>query len=213
MKAVYTKKDSFDILFNMKTVVIIDDHEMMRSGLAARLENHWQIAGCAASLEEAKTLFKNLTNAPDLILLDIELGKEWGLDIIGDKSLGNGKFPPVLVYSVYDDYAHVNAAIRSGAKGYVCKSQSAAELLEAMEDISSGKTAFPPALLQRIAITNDKVLGLSKREQEIFSMVQRGKSNKEIAADLGVSIRTIENNLSIIYDKTGAKYRRELEKM
>jgi len=141
------------------------------------------------------------------------LDKKWGLDIIGDKSLGNGKFPPVLVYSVYDDYAHVNAAIRSGAKGYVCKSQSAAELLEAMEDVSSGKINFPPALLQRMAITTDKILGLSKREQEVFSMVQHGKNNKEIAAALGVSIRTIENNLSIIYDKTGAKDRRELEKM
>jgi len=197
----------------MKTVVIIDDHEMMRSGLAARLENHWQIAGEAASLEEAKTLFKSLTIAPDLILLDIELGKEWGLDIIGDKTFGKGKFPPVLVFSVYDDYAHVNAAIRCGARGYVCKSQSAEELLEAMEDVLSGKTSFPPALLQRMAITSDKILGLSKREQEVFSMVQRGKSNREIAADLGVSLRTIENNLSIIYDKTGAKDRRELEKM
>jgi DNA-binding NarL/FixJ family response regulator len=198
---------------NMKTVVIIDDHEIMRSGLTARLKNHWHIAGSAASLEEAKSFFKSLTKAPDLILLDIELGKEWGLDIINDKSLFNGKFPPVLVYSVYDDYAHVNAAIRCGARGYVCKSQSAAELLEAMEDASSGKTSFPPALLQRMAITSDKILGLSKREQEVFSMVQRGKSNKEIAADLGVSLRTIENNLSIIYDKTGVKDRRELEKM
>jgi len=68
--------------------------------------------------------------------LDIELGKKWGLDIINEKSFFNGKFPPpVLIYSVYDDYAHVNAAIRYGAKGYICKSQSAAELLEAMEDV------------------------------------------------------------------------------
>jgi DNA-binding NarL/FixJ family response regulator len=197
----------------MKTVVIIDDHEMMRSGLTARLENHWSIAGEAASLEEAKKIFESLTDAPDLILLDIELGNEWGLDIIGDKSLGKSKFPPVLIYSVYDDYAHVNAAIRCGARGYVCKSQSAAELLEAMEDVSSGKTSFPPAMLQRMAITSDKILCLSKREQEVFYMVQRGKNNKEIAEDLGVSIRTIENNLSIIYDKTGAKNRQELKRL
>jgi len=63
MREVYINID------NMKTVVIIDDHEMMRSGLAARLENHWQIAGEATSLEEAKTLFGRLNNAPDLILL------------------------------------------------------------------------------------------------------------------------------------------------
>jgi len=148
-----------------------------------------------------------------LYLLDLELGKEWGLDIIGDKSLGDDKFPPVLVYSVYDDFAHVNAAIRSGAKGYVCKSQSSAELLEAMEEVVSGRNSFPTALLQRLAITTDKLFGMSKREQKIFSMVQHGKSNNEIAAEIGVTVRTIENNLSILYDKTGVKGRKELEKL
>jgi DNA-binding NarL/FixJ family response regulator len=197
----------------MKTLLIIDDHDVVRSGLSLLLGKNWQILGTAASLDEAKKLFKSLDNAPDLILLDLQLGKEWGLDIIGDKSFERGKFPPVLVFSVYNDYAHINAALRSGAKGYVCKSQSTADLLTAMEDVSSGKFSFPPDMLQRMAITSDKILGLSKREQEVFSIVQRGKNNKEIAADLGVSLRTIENNLSIIYDKTGAKDRRELEKM
>ena len=198
---------------NMKTVVIIDDHELIRSGLAAILENNWKVAGTAGTLDEARTTLKSLADRPDLVILDIELGKEWGLDIIRDKTLGNGKLPPALVYSIYNDYAHVNAAIRSGAKGYVCKSQSITELLEAMEDVSSGKTSYPHEILQRHAITSDKLLGMSKREQEVFSMVQRGKSNKEIAAELGVTTRTIENNLSIIYDKTGVKNRQELERL
>jgi DNA-binding NarL/FixJ family response regulator len=197
----------------MKTVVIIDDHEIMREGLSARLKESWRIAGVAGSLEDAKTLFMSLDEKPDLVLLDIELGGEWGLDLIRDKSLFKCKSPPVLIYSVYDDYAHVNAAMRSGARGYVCKSQSAEELLAAMEDAASGKTAYPPDLLQRLAIVSDMMLGLTKREQEIFSMVQRGNDNKEIAASLGVSVRTVENNLSVIYDKTGAKTRRELEKL
>jgi DNA-binding NarL/FixJ family response regulator len=121
--------------------------------------------------------------------------------------------PPALVYSVYDDYAHVNAALRSGARGYVCKSQSAEELLTAMEDVASGKAAYPADLLQRLAITSNMMMGLTKREQEIFSMVQRGHDNKEIAAALGVSVRTVENGLSVIYDKTGTKNRRELERL
>jgi len=197
----------------MKTVVIIDDHELICSGLAALLEKEWQVAGMARTLEEAKTIFKNMTDKPDIVILDIELGKDWGLDIIDDKIFGKGKFPPVLIFSVYNDYAHVNAAIRSGARGYVCKSQSAAELLEAMEDVSSGKTSFPLVMLQRIAITSDKLQGLNKREHKIFNMVQKGKNNKEIAASMDVSVRTIENNLSIIYDKTGVKNRQELEKL
>ena len=175
------------MLLPMKTVVIIDDHDVVRSGLTAMLDKNWQVLSTAATLDEAKKLFRSLDNPPDLILLDLELGKEWGLDIIGDESLGSGIFPPVLVYSVYDDFAHVNAAIRSGAKGYVCKSQSSAELLEAMEEVVSARNRFPTALLQRLAITTDKLFGMSKREQKIFSMVQHGKSNKEIAAALDVT--------------------------
>ena len=200
----------------MKTVIVIDDHEMMRAGLAARLKGRWRIAGDAASLEEAKTLFASLAKAPDLILLDIELGSEWGLDIIKEKSFFNslyGKIPPVLVYSVYDDYAHVNAAKRSGASGYICKSQGADDLLEAMEIAALGGTIFSPGLLQRLTTVSDLMLGLTRREQEVFNMVQRGFANREIAATLGVSIRTIENNLSILYDKTGVNKRQELEKL
>jgi DNA-binding NarL/FixJ family response regulator len=197
----------FDSIAYMKTVVIIDDHEMMRAGLVSRLRERWRIIGEAASLEEAKALLAGLEKAPDLILLDLELGKEWGLDIIKSKST------PVLVYSVYDDYAHIKAVMRSGASGFVSKSQSADELLEAMEDAASGKTVFTSTLLQRMAVGSDLMLGLTKREREIFTMVQRGFSNKEIAETWGVSVRTIENNLSIIYDKTGVKNRRELEKL
>jgi len=197
----------------MKTVVVIDDHDIVRSGLPSLLDKSWQILGTAATLDEAKKLFKSLDNAPDLILLDLQLGKEWGLDIIGDKSFGRGKFPPVLVFSVYDDFAHINAALRSGAKGYVCKSQNTADLLTAMEDVSSGKYSFPPDMLQHHAVTSDRLQSLNKREHTIFFLVQQGKTNKEIADEMGVTLRTIENNLSILYDKTGVKNRQELEKL
>jgi len=199
----------------MKTVVIIEDHIMIRAGLSAQLEGRWHIAGETASLKETEALFTRLEKAPDLVLLDIELGKDWGLDILNAKFFKSlfRNFRPVLVYSVYDDYAHVNAALRSGARGYICKSQGVDELLEAMNDVASGKSAFPPSLIQRLANVSDMVLGLSKREQEVFSLVQQGLDNKEIAATMGVSVRTIENNLSIIYDKTGVKNRRDLEKM
>ena len=217
----------------MKTVVIIEDHEMIRAGLAVSLNGRWRIAGEASSLKEAKSLFAHLTETPDLILLDIELGKDWGLDLfrlppprpsraevpLRKRQPGRisrieaSPFPPVLVYSVYDDYAHVNAALRSGVRGYVCKSQGIPDLLEAMETVVSGKTVFPVSLVQRLIAVSDLILALTKREREVFTMVQRGFSNKEIAEALDVSIRTIQNNLSILYDKTGVKNRRELERL
>jgi len=197
----------------MRKVVIIEDHELMRSAIASLLGKEWKIAGTAGTLEEARTLFKNMVEKPDIVILDIELGKDWGLDIIADKTFGKGNFPPVLVYSAFNDYAHVNAAIRTGAKGFVCKDQSSAELLEAMEDVTSGKISFPHEMIQRHAVISDKIIGLSKKEHKIFTMVQKRKTNKQIAAALGVTLRTIENNLSIIYDKTGVKNRKELENL
>ena len=203
------------LLFVMRTVVIIEDHEMMRAGLSSRLKDRWLIAGEAGSLKEAKKLFTVLTEKPDLILLDMELGKDWGLDILKMDcftSLFSG-IPPVLVYSVYDDYAHVNAALRQGVMGYVLKSRGIEELLQAMEDVVSGKTAFSPSLPQRLASVSDLMLGLTKREREVFVMVQQGFNNTEIAGARNVSVRTIENVLSIIYDKTGAKNRGELKSL
>ena len=200
-----------------RSVVIIDDHEMMRAGLAARLSERWRVTGEAGSLDEASTLFADPAEWPDLVILDIELGKEWGIDLPGllrKKNPEENKIlPPFLVYSVYDDYAHINAALRAGIKSYVCKSQSADELLEAMENAVCGKKSFNSNLVHRMAAVSDLILGLTRREREIFNKVQHRFSNKEIAASLGVSLRTIENNLSILYDKTGVKNRRELEQL
>lgn len=199
-----------------RTAVIIDDHEMMRAGLAARLKHHWKITGEAGSLEEALNLFAALEQWPDLIILDIELGGDWGLNLIKMLRKNNPcgkKLPPVLVYSVYDDYAHINAALRAGVKSYVCKSKSAEELLEAMDSAVSGKGGFNSALVHRVTAVSDLMLALTKREREIFDMVQRRFDNREIAETVGVSVRTIENNLSVIYDKTGVKNRKELEKL
>jgi len=200
----------------MKTLFIIDDHEMLRAGLAAKLQDTWQITGEAGSLDEAKTLFLNRKIWPDLVILDIELGNDWGLDLIGELrkiSKNEIKLPPVLIYSVYDDYAHINAALRAGVKSYICKSQSVEELIDAMESAVTGKGGFNSALVQRLVTVSDLKLRLTKREREIFEMVQKGIKNKEIASALSVSLRTIENNLSIIYDKTGVKNRQELEKL
>jgi DNA-binding NarL/FixJ family response regulator len=204
----------------MNTVVIIDDHEIIHTGLSAWLKSSWRIAGEASSLKEAEVLFAGLAEWPDLVLLDIELSGDWGLDLIGvlrnnvsHYPASTGVIPPVLVYSMYNDYAHINAALRAGAQGYICKSQSMEDLLAAMDGVVSGNAVFPVSLIRRLTKVSDLMLSLTKREREIFDMVQRRFRNKEIAAALGISVRTVENNLSNIYDKTGVKYRDDLEKL
>ncbi|GHV96482.1 DNA-binding response regulator [Spirochaetia bacterium] len=201
----------------MKTLILIDDHEMVRRGLVSWLtkDGRWQVLGEAASVEEAVSLFEKLDAAgtpPDLTLLDIDLKGSWGLNLIPLLRERYGeKAPPVLVYSVYDDYAHLKAAFRARARGYVCKSRDSTELLAAMGKIADGGTWFSSSHLSRMADVSDLMLALTKRERQIFDLVQRRYNNKEIAAELDITLRTVENNLSIIYDKTAVKTRKELE--
>jgi DNA-binding NarL/FixJ family response regulator len=202
----------------VNTVVLIEDHDMMRRGLASYFANgdRWKVIGEAATITEAAVLFEKFfasrSGLPDLVLLDIQIEKEWGLDLIPLLKKRCGKdAPPVLVYSVYEDYAHIKAAIRAGAAGYISKSQRDAELETAMNAVLRGGSFIAPALVEKIVEVSDIMLALTKRERQIFEMVQRGMSNREIAAELKLSLRTIENNLSIIYDKTRVKSRMELE--
>ncbi|MDR3200148.1 MAG: response regulator transcription factor [Spirochaetales bacterium] len=200
----------------MNSVIIIEDHVMMRRGLAAYFaeSGRWQIAGEAGNFQEAAVLIAGLASRPDMVLLDIELRDGWGLDLVQTLKQKFGKnAPPALVYSVYNDYAHIKAAIRAGAAGYVGKSQGEAELEAAMQAILEGKFYLSPALIPGISAVSDMLLSLTKRERQIFEMVQRRCGNQEIADRLGLNIRTIQNNLSIIYSKTGVKNRRELERL
>jgi NarL family two-component system response regulator LiaR len=201
------------------TLALVDDHVFMRRGLADYFAQtgRWIVRWEAADLEEAGALFAAPhagTSLPDIVLLDITLKDSWGLDLIPRlKDLYNSKNPPVVVYSAHGDYAHIKAAFRSGAAGYVNKSQGEAELEKAMKIVLQGGRSFSPELLSKIGEISDIMLGLTKREREMFDLVQRGKSNRQIAEIMGIRLRTVENSLSIIYAKTGVHYREELENL
>jgi DNA-binding NarL/FixJ family response regulator len=200
----------------MNTLALIDDHAMMRRGLGSYFTQtgRWQVLGEAASLEEAAVLFKHLApgSLPEVVLLDIDLNGAWGLDLIPQLREWYGKKPPVIIYSVYNDYGHVKAAIRSEASGYVCKSQSEKELEAAMVTVIQGGISYAEHLIVELDAVSDILYCLTKRERQIFELVQRFYSNRRIAAELNVSLRTIQNNLSNIYDKTGISSREELER-
>jgi DNA-binding NarL/FixJ family response regulator len=202
----------------MNTLVIIEDCEMTWLGIATYFirTGRWAILGKASSLEEAEALFsgRDETGLADIVLLDVYLKDSRGLDLIPRlKEVYRGRRPPVVVYSVFSNYAHVKAALRCGAAGYVCKSQGGEELEAAMETVLKGGAAYSPGLLLEMAKVSDLTLWLTKRERQIFELVQNSKSNKEIAHALDIRVRTVENYLSVIYEKTGVKSRRELEEL
>jgi NarL family two-component system response regulator LiaR len=212
----------------MNTIVVIDDHRMMRAGLLDWLSHtgQWTIQGEASTLEEARVLFNTLSTPPDLVLLDISLQEESGLDIIpwlkekyppspGDRNLpgDRDRKPAILVYSVFQGYTYIQEAMKRGAMGYVCKTDGDAEFAAALEAVMQGKSYIDQNLAKKIFTVPDILIGLTRREREILQLVQAGMDNPRIVKKLSLELRTVENYLSRLYDKTGAKNRTELMRL
>ena len=194
-------------------IIIIGDHPIMLEGLAAFFvkTGRWNVKGTAASLEEAKKLLA-VTHA-DIVLIDIQLEDGWGLDIIPwyEKEKPNDAKPVMAVYSSYDDCAHVRTAVSLGVQAYITKRRSDKELENALLKALAGEKYIDEAAHYNLAGSNSKLILLTKREMEMLTLAKQKKSNKEIAAELGISYRTVENTLSCVYDKTGVNSRYELQ--
>jgi len=198
-------------------IIIIEDHPVVRNGLSAffTATGRWKISGIAASLAEAKKLLTSVT--ADIVLLDIQLEDGWGLDfipwLVTQSEQKTNPLPLFAVYSAFDDYAHVRAALSMGVKAYITKRRSEQELENALHKALNGELFIDEAAQQKLQTITDLCSLLTKRETEILNMVKRGLSNKEISSQLGISRRTVENILSCVYDKTGIKSRLELERL
>ena len=198
-------------------IIIIEDHPVVRNGLSAffTATGRWKISGIAASLAEARKLLNAIQ--ADIVLLDIQLEDGWGLDIIPllvtQSEQKPCSMPLLAVYSAFDDYAHVRAALSMGVKVYVTKRRSEQELEDALRKALDGKLYIDEAAQQKLKTITQLFNLLTKREKEILNLVKHGMSNKEISFRLDISRRTVENILSCVYDKTGIKSRLELERL
>jgi DNA-binding NarL/FixJ family response regulator len=192
-------------------LVIVEDHPVMREGLASYFTGtgRWQVMGTASTLAEAKELLSGVQ--ADIALLDIQLEDGWGLDVIPHFAEQNS--PVIAVYSSFDDYAHVSAALGMGVRAYICKRRNEQELENALQNALCGAVYIDEAAQSKLQNVTDLVCLLTRRETEILKFVKGGLSNKQIAARLGISRRTVENILCCVYDKTGIKTRLELQRM
>jgi len=192
------------------SIIIVEDHPIVKEGLVSYFEKtgKWRITGTASSLENAKELLSE--TASDILLLDIQLEDGLGLNIIPWLQANNKKKPITAVYTSYDDFVYVSAAISKGVNVYMCKRRSVSELENALINALSGINYIDDCVQSKLDEVADILSLLSKREMEIFAMIKSGYPNKMIAERLGLSRRTVENILSCIYDKTGVKTRAEL---
>ncbi|MBI2875127.1 MAG: response regulator transcription factor [Firmicutes bacterium] len=196
-------------------VLVVDDHPLFRTGVShsLRQDHELQPVGEASNAREALALAKELL--PDVILLDLKLGKESGLDLASDLQR-ECPICKVIVLTVYEDENLLLEALKRGANGYLVKGISTAELTSAVKAIAAGEAYITPRLAGRV-LTEMKsrfplpgpAAGLSEREEQILRLVTEGMTNREIADKLFLSERTIKHYITNILTKLQVRNRLE----
>jgi DNA-binding NarL/FixJ family response regulator len=202
----------------MTSVVLVDDHQLFRSGVRAELDGLVDVLGDAATVEEAVLLI--VSEAPDVVVLDVHMPGGGGLEVI--KQVAE-KRPAqrFLALSVSDAPEDVIAIIRAGARGYVTKTISGTELADAVRRVADGDAVFSPRLAGFVldafaslapAEVDPELDQLTAREREVLRHIARGYLYKEIAARLGISTKTVEAHVSAVLRKLQLSSRHELSR-
>lgn len=196
---------------NSLKVLIADDHELVRSGIRAMVEDLGKFLVVAESANGSDTLDAIKEHAPDVLILDIQMPGLGGLEVL-KRLQADSKNPQVLVVSASEPGLSVSEAFKNGASGYLTKNSSREEFSKALETILAGKKYVSPSVAEyAVGNGNNTPLSqLSDREREVFKLLAEGKKNKDIAKILFVSSRTIDTHRLNIMKKLDVKTNGEL---
>ena len=203
------------------TVVIVDDHSIFRSGLRADLDDRLHVVGEAADVDAAVAVV--LETRPDVVLLDVHLpgGAGGGGAEVVRRTAAETPSTRFLALSVSDAAEDVVGVIRAGARGYLTKGSSGGQVSDAVVAVAGGDAVFSPRLAGFVldafgvasgeqAESTDELDRLSAREREVMRLIARGYAYKEVAAELFISIKTVETHVSAVLRKLQLSSRHEL---
>ena len=194
------------------TVVLVEDHRLVREGTRQLLDHDpsIRVVGEASTGEEAVQLALDLK--PSVMLVDVQLEGMNGIDVIRTVARIANQVRCVVL-SAYDDYVYITEAFEAGACGYLLKTVSAAELVGAVRAAAAGATVtderISKRLMERWRSKRPTTGRLTPRETDVLRLLVKGSSNKEIAATLGVGLRTVEGYVSNVFAKCGVRSRTE----
>lgn len=191
-------------------VLVVDDHSVVREGLRHVLEDGDEFAVVAEAETGAEALERAEQERPDVVLLDITMPGGSGLEVV--RSLRR-QVPDarVLILSVHDDREYVLESVRAGAHGYLRKDSTPADIRQAIRAVRAGDSFFSPPAARHLAaaVQNDLAAAgldaLTARERDVLARVARGLTNREIGAELGISVRTVEAHRDSLMRKLGIR--------
>jgi DNA-binding NarL/FixJ family response regulator len=199
-------------------VVLVDDHAMFRSGVRGELAGHAamvEVVGEAGDVDQAVAAIE--ATAPDVVLLDVHLPGGGGLQVVKRAQSPATRY---LALSVSDAAEDVIGTIRGGARGYVTKTITGPELVDAIRRVSDGDAVFSPRLAGfvldafagsiEVAAVDEDLDRLTEREREVMRLIARGYAYKEVAKELFISIKTVETHMSSVLRKLQLSSRHEL---
>jgi DNA-binding NarL/FixJ family response regulator len=194
----------------MLKILIVDDHQVVRRGLQMTIdaEKDMRVVGEAANGAQVLALIQK--HKPDVVLMDLQMPEMNGVDAL--KQI-RPAYPnlPILILTTFTDDAHVYAALRAGASGFLLKEMSGDDLVAAIRGAAQGKPQLHPdiarRLMARAPMPDDPFDSLTERERGILKLIARGKSNKEIAGELVLTEMTVKGYVSDLFAKLGVNDR------
>jgi DNA-binding NarL/FixJ family response regulator len=195
-------------------ILLADDHAVVRAGIRQFLEeaDDMQVIAEADDGEEAMRLIAE--HQPDVAVLDVQMPKATGIDVTRWVRKDHKKVG-VLILSAYDEAPYIAAVLQAGANGYVLKTASPQEIIEAVRNVHAGNSAMDASILQKMMsqLTEQKqsqpIEKLTEREMDVLLLVGKGFTNKAIGAQLSISDRTVQGHLAHIFNKLQAASRTE----
>jgi two-component system NarL family response regulator len=198
-------------------VMIVDDQEMFRGGLCALLKGQSDMTVVGEASDGCEAVEKALRLRPDVMLMDINMPRMNGIDATR-QIIEHRPETRIIMITIYGDDEHIFEAIKSGASGYVLKDSRSAELLAAIRTVRAGEVMIEPYIASRVINEFRRLSRENKHanlnqliavEQRILDLAAKGRTNREIGADLSLAEQTVKNKLSVIYQKLRVNNRAE----
>jgi len=200
-----------------KRIAVVDDHPIVRQGLAELISNQADMTVCCEAEDSADALKVIVKNEPDLAIIDISLKESNGIELIQDLAVRKPALP-ILVLSMHDESFYAERVLRAGARGYITKSEAPQTVITAVRQILAGNVYVSQRMASRMvakfvdgrAKSTSPEEQLTNRELQVFELIGNGVSTKEIAKRLHLSVKTIESHRENIKRKLKVKSATEL---